>query len=369
LAHWTRAQIWLQQGDLDRGWQEYSWRSRVAGQTVPHEPIPVWNGSALDQSSILVHGACAQNDMLLLSACLPEIISRARRTLITCAAQLEQLLARSFPDADVCAIEPASSRLPAEAPACDVQIRLDQLPQMLHFGADEFRQRRVPLATDPEQVAHWRRWLDEHGSGPRIGLLWRGRHKANIRPDTSRAPGLEHWRPLLSTPGVQFVSLLPGANAEDFARICGGGPDPISLPNANDLDTLAAQLAALDLVITIDDLTAHLAASLAQEVWLVLPHAWGWQWPLGQQLCPWYASARMFRPQRLNSWPELMSRLAEQLNAWREAKPQEGLDAGHAQPNRPHVVTPTSQSGPARLTMKHGSPHHRAQIREHRPQI
>ena len=117
-------------------------------------------------------------------------------------------------------------------------------------------------------------------------------------------------------PNVQFIGLLPDVQEDELTALCGNHAAPSMIPYAADMDTLAAQLQALDLVITIDDLTAHLAGSLGKEVWLIAPHAWGWHWPLDRDTAPWYAHVRVFRPKRLTSWPEMMMRLRAALADW-----------------------------------------------------
>jgi hypothetical protein len=293
---------------------------------------------------ILIHGEPAVNDMLMFSACLPEIISRAKRTILTCEEQLLGLFSRTFP-----AIEIVPSSV---SPACDVQIPLGRLPQLLGYTAGDFQRCRVPLIAEERHVSCWQEHFQQQGSGPRIGLLWRGRHKVHVQSGTSRAPAVEHWRPLTSTSGVQFISLLPDAAADEISSLCGGRWTPVTLPPGEDLEVLAAQLAAMDLVITIDDLMAHLAASLGKEVWLLLPFAWGWHWPLHAETPPWYSSIRLFRPKRLNAWPEMMARVGQRLSEWLQAN-DAGRLAGHRQPNRPHSlsIAPGRNAG-SMLTMR-----------------
>lgn len=295
-AHWTRSQILLQQGDLARGWEEYSWRWRLPGRREPQVAgIPQWNGSSLRGKAILVHMDELLGDTLMFLPCLTEIATRAARTVVACDPRLVDLLARSFPAVDV---RPAGSPLSA-----DLQISLARLPQQLHFSEADFHW-RVPLLAKSQKP---------RGSQPRVGYLMRGLHKAQVQPGSSRAPAIEQWKELLNTRGIEFVDL--------------------SHETTGDFDALATQLAALDLIITVDDLVPHLAASMNKDVWLVLPHAWGWQWPLTGDTCPWYSSVRLFRPARPNAWPALMSRVHTGLQQWLTSR-----SAPHAVIKPPHLL-------------------------------
>lgn len=341
-VHCTRAQILLQQGDLPRGCWEYSWRWQGPGQSAPLvDGVARWEGGALAGKRLLVHGDAALNDMLLFSACLPEVVTRAEATTITCDSRLAALFARTFPDASVQPID-------APLPRADVQVALTELPLILGYQSAELQRARRALVADSPCLAESRQWLSGLSNLPRVGILWRCRHKANLLAGTSRAPALEHWQPLLQTAGAKFIGLLPEANEQELASLSGADGLPL-WPATEDLDVLAGQLAALDLVITIDDFIAHLAASLGKPVWLVLPMAWGWQWPLGQTTTPWYASVRLFRPKRLQAWPELMTRMQAELSQWIADR-----TGGHPQPNPPHMrsMSPGRTAG-SMLTMKH----------------
>jgi ADP-heptose:LPS heptosyltransferase len=46
-----------------------------------------------------------------------------------------------------------------------------------------------------------------------------------------------------------------------------------SVSQLSDVDGFAAQIAAMDMVVTIDNSTAHLAGALGVPVWLLLPFA------------------------------------------------------------------------------------------------
>ena len=73
-----------------------------------------------------------------------------------------------------------------------------------------------------------------------------------------------------------------------------------------DLDTFAAQVAAMDLVITIDNSTAHLAAALGVPTWLLLPSAPDWRWQLSGDRSPWYPTMRLFRQKEPGDWESVL---------------------------------------------------------------
>src|SRR3546814_1484684 len=66
----------------------------------------------------------------------------------------------------------------------------------------------------------------------------------------------------------------------------------------NDLDGLAAQITALDLTVTVSNVTAHLAGALGRPVWVLAPAGKSRFFYLMTQGegTPWYPSMRIFRP-------------------------------------------------------------------------
>jgi ADP-heptose:LPS heptosyltransferase len=81
----------------------------------------------------------------------------------------------------------------------------------------------------------------------------------------------------------------------------------------SDLDRFAAQVAAMDLVITIDNSTAHLAGALGVPVWVLLPFAPDWRWLLGREDCPWYPTMWLCRQTELGNWKPVVERVRRRL--------------------------------------------------------
>jgi hypothetical protein len=80
-----------------------------------------------------------------------------------------------------------------------------------------------------------------------------------------------------------------------------------------DFSDLAAMLAALDLVITVDTAIAHLAGALGRPTLVLLPYAPDWRWLLGREDSPWYRSARLFRQPQPNDWGTAVEAVARAL--------------------------------------------------------
>ena len=69
----------------------------------------------------------------------------------------------------------------------------------------------------------------------------------------------------------------------------------------------------IDLVITVDTMTAHLAGAEGVPTWLLLPYAPDWRWGLEGDRSPWYPSMEIFRQGPDRKWGPVIQRVVEEL--------------------------------------------------------
>jgi hypothetical protein len=83
---------------------------------------------------------------------------------------------------------------------------------------------------------------------------------------------------------------------------------------------LGATMAAATLVLSVSNVTAHLAAALGLETWIMLPHGSDWRW--GQdETARWYPRARLFRQPKPGDWDSVMAAINQAL-AQIQSKPK-----------------------------------------------
>ncbi|HEU4564898.1 MAG TPA: glycosyltransferase family 9 protein, partial [Gemmatimonadaceae bacterium] len=80
-------------------------------------------------------------------------------------------------------------------------------------------------------------------------------------------------------------------------------------PLARTIHGTARLMRALDLVITVDSMPAHLAGALAVPVWTLVPHECDWRWMEGRDDSPWYPTMRLFRQETAGDWREVMEKV------------------------------------------------------------
>ena len=257
-------------------------------------------------------------DQVMFASCLPDLLSRvgAESGFVECDPRLVPLFARSFPQIAAIARPADPAVLPPVAP-CDTAEYLGTLPKYLRRRIDEFPQAAGYLRPNPELVAKWRASLARFGGALKVGISWHGGKDAETR--RRRSIPLDLWAPLFQVPGVQFVNVQYGWAAAEaigvqdrFGIRLDNGSDCNAL---RDLDDFAAKMAALDLVISVDNSTAHLAAAIGRPVWTLLPFAADWRWMLDRETTPWYPTMRLLRCRSADNWTELVQRTARLLTS------------------------------------------------------
>jgi hypothetical protein len=185
------------------------------------------------------------------------------------------------------------------------QCPLMSLPLALGTQLDTIPARVPYIVADPARVQGWRERLPKHTR--RIGLAWAG--NPEHPRDRLRSIPLEYLVPLLNVAGTTFYSLQFGAGSEQMKQL----PPGVRLidlgEELKDFANVAAMVANLDLVISIDSAVAHLAGALGKPVWILLNKGSDWRWFLEREDSPWYPTARLFRQTTPGEWQGVVTQI------------------------------------------------------------
>lgn len=266
-----------------------------AGAPEWHKPRhlqAVWDGTPIGGRRVLLRCYHGLGDTLQFIRYAPRVAALAASLTVWAQPALIPLLATM---GGGWALLPLHDGAPGIA--FDVDVELMELPHLF----------RDTPASIPAQMPylHPPQARIPHGPGRQVGLVWRA---GEWDPRRSIAPAL--LRPLLEVPGVTFHVLQRGPALAEW-------PAGLGVPSGSD-DALAAAavMAALDLVISVDSMPAHLAGALGVPTWLLLAQPADWRWMEGREDSPWYPAMRLFRQPRPGDWRAVIAAVCAALSAW-----------------------------------------------------
>ncbi len=305
-AHYNLALLYLSQERFVEAWPEFAWRRQCKFYPQRAFAQPLWDGSPLNGRTLLVHAEQGLGDTMLFVRYLSEVRKRGGKPLLEAQAALVPLL-RCWGFDNVVA---AGSQLPpfdAHAPLLDLPCifgtTLENLPAEVPY-----------VAADPRLVDRWREALSGV-EGFKIGIAWQGNKAYSF--DRNRSIALAQFETLASVDGVRLFSLQKRDGTEQLASVSGTFEvhdlaQQLDEETAAFMDT-AAVMKNMDLVITSDTATAHLAGALGVKVWVALCAAPDWRWFLERADSPWYPTMRLFRQRTLGDWTAPFEEMAEEL--------------------------------------------------------
>lgn len=301
----------FKQGDFRKGLELYRHRWDRPDQLPREErweiPAPAWNGEAMSEGALMVWTEQGIGDLAMFAGFFSDLADLAPRVMIETIGRFRGLMQRSFPWADIY----QRDQLPPDfVHRCGVraQVPIGDLPLLLNADFDQLPARRGYLI--PDAAATWRlreRYQAHFGRRILVGISWRSGNKSSA---TTRSAELPLWRDVLSDSRFGFVSLQygkVGAEVDAFNRET--GCDLMVDPEVDpilDLDLFAAQVAAMDLIISVDNSTIHFAGAMGKPVWALLPFVADWRWLTDRTDSIWYDGAYLFRQPSPDAWPDVM---------------------------------------------------------------
>jgi hypothetical protein len=176
----------------------------------------------------------------------------------------------------------------------DVDVELGELPYVFRTTIESIPAEVPYIFVEPAMLKSNERW--------RVGLIWESGDW-----DSSRSVPFSQLRRLSEVKGVEWHILQrePQRAGWDgkLGLICGG---------EKPLDD-ARVMRALDLVISVDTMTAHLAGALGQKTWTLLPFDPDWRWMLDRNDSPWYPTMRLFRQPAAGQWDAVIDEVGSAL--------------------------------------------------------
>ena len=301
-ALWVSGWIQLLEGDFRRGYRAYDLAWRDALETLPAHArsYPLWHGGPVPGGRVLLWCEHGVGDEILYAGMLRDVMRTGVQAVVETDPRMVTLFQRSFPELEIIA---RCETIPADVVA---QSSTARLPYLFRRRLADFTATGPYLIPDPERIDWAREVFSKLGAGALVGLAWRS---GNRRTSSGKSTRLSDWQPLLARNDILPLSLQYDPGDESDERLY----DNPALDIRDDIETLAAEIAVLDHVVSISGLTAHLAGALGRPGHVLLPRAPLWFWFAGGRRCPWYPSLSLVRQQTPGSWEREIAALTAEI--------------------------------------------------------
>jgi hypothetical protein len=287
-------------------------RWQLASHSQYRRPFtaPMWQGTPLKGRRLLVWAEQGIGDQIMQARVLPKLLALGANITLEADPRLFPLLGPLRAQI-TCAPQTVTPDASIATQTFDLQ---SSLLSAWRFVADPLEGGACLTADAAKSAQYLSAWCGM-GRARNIGLAW---HSAATVTGAARSITPDLLHPLTVHPGLRFHSLQYGTHDLVGFGQAFGAPvlsDP-SVDPLKSLEAHPAQIAALDLVITIDNATAHLAGALGVPTWVLLPKGSEWRWGSHPTKTVLYPHTRIFRASDLGQWGGALWKLFDAFARW-----------------------------------------------------
>lgn len=322
---WLRALTCLSYRHFAEGWADYRIRWRL--------PPNVWNSPRYDLGLIPVAPGTKPDkpfwlwteqglgDEILLASVIADARKAGLNFVFGCNPRNISIFRRRFPDLRI--VDVTRMRR-TDLGEIRLQMPLADLTALMRPDESSFTATEPYLLADPGLKERLRQKYLAHAPGNLlVGISWHSGKAARARQKSTALPD---WAPILRLPGITFVNLQYGESQPALAEIRDTlGIEILHDSSINPLgptDAAAAQIAALDFVITVSNTAAHVAGALGVPGLVMLPATYGlqWYWFRDTTRSLWYESLTLLRQDKAGNWQSVLAEAKNRLEEFARAR-------------------------------------------------
>jgi len=292
--------VYLLKGDLEKGWagHEVRWNNKYKPSSLPRK----WDGEDVYGKRIYIYHEQGLGDTLQFIRYAHQLKWAGAKVIAGVKPEIAELV-RSMVEideinTDLATIPEYDYHCPMMSLPYVFKTRIDNIPYEPYLFANIKKIQEISRKMGPKTKM-------------RVGLVWSGGFRAD-QPEIWAVNERRNILPVkllpLQNPDVEFYSLQFGAQETPFPMIDLMG-------DVKDFSDTAAIIQNLDLLITVDTSTAHVAGAMGKEVWLMNRFDSCWRWLEKGSKTDWYPSFTIYRQEKFNTWDNVVADIKRDLDA------------------------------------------------------
>ena len=312
MANFNESIARLTLGEFEIGWEKYETRIGKNNITEMRYPIEkIWDGNYLN-GVLLVWAEQGLGDHIIFASMLTDLSKYAKKIILQIDERLENLLTRYFAKIHFLNIKIVKSE---KELVYDKHIAIGSLGQYLRKSKKFFKTTPKKFLITSASKENKLKKEFFNNSKFKVGISWRTLNKKQ----KFRNIDLEQMIPILSNTNCDFINLQFGKFDDDLKNIkqkYGVNIRSINeIDNLKNIDSLAALINCLDLVITIQNTTAHLSGALGKNTWVMLTFNARWHWLKNENRSLWYPTIKLFRQKKIGNWVDVINNISIDLKS------------------------------------------------------
>ena len=304
-------------GEFEVGWEMFESRLDPQNTTIPmksYESEKTWKGNYLD-GTLLVWGEEGIGDHIIFGSMISDLKRYAKNIILEIDQRLVNLFSRYFEKINFLNIKVIGMQEKLVS-NFDKHISIGSLGQYLRKSKKSFESSPEKFLISPHEKESELKKKFFQNDKFKIGISWK-----TLNPKQQyRNINLKEMLPILSNPKCEFINLQYGKSEEDLKFIEAKFGIKIKtineVDNYNDIDRYSALINCLDLVITIQNSTAHIASALGKKTFVTVSRLGTpkWHWHADKKKSLWYPSLTIFLQGKIGNWDNVIADINNDLN-------------------------------------------------------
>ncbi len=312
-AKWNKGLSLLRLGNFEEGWKLYEARWQVPGmrEHIRYFNVPLWLGNeSLINKKILIYAEQGYGDTIQFSRYIPLLESMGAKVIFEVPKSLIRLM-RSL-SADIKVVEKNSIDAQDIKDQIDFYCPIMSLALAFNTTLDTIPQHTPYLFLNEAKKEMWRNRLvtisNQTSSDKaifRVGIAWSGSGHYAGNKNTKRDVSANNIADLINRldgKNIEFHSLqIEDQRNQEIHKLV-ATRFYSHAEQLNDFSDTAALMAEMDLIISIDTATAHLAGALNIPTLLLIPDPPDFMALTEVAQSPWYPNTTLLRQHKRYDW-------------------------------------------------------------------
>ena len=300
-ASFLQSKIHIRNGRFNLGWKMYEHglknNIRKPFKGYYNETKTLWDGKPFE-GTLLVYGEQGLGDQLNFGTLLKDLLQVKQDVIVKVDERLKEIFSNTYPEITVYGEDDT-------VPTKDYEkyISLASLCKFFRAHTDDFTNTQFTNYVIGKTENPYIKDFFNKISGFKIGISW---HSFSTLNGETRSLNTDQLSKIIKCRNVNFINIQYGNVLKQIKEVkLLSGNEILKVPFTDitrDINSLASIIKKCDLIISIDNSTAHLSGSLGHPTWVLLPYSADFRWM--EEITPaiWYQNTTLIRQEKENDW-------------------------------------------------------------------